>query len=181
MKKLILTAMIASSLFACKNNTVETATSTASNSSSNIPANAVGYIIDSSAHTNTTRSLVETFVNGDLAGSKTKLLAMYVDTAKVHDNKNTQKFADNIDTYAQIRNSGVKFTVLQSPIVWETVLTKPAANGVTSYVHAYYDFSIEKGGKKDTYTMNIVWDFIGDKVAAESDLYDSAPTTAVLK
>jgi len=64
---------------------------------------------------------METFVNRDLAASKTKLLALYADTAKVHDNKNTQKFAENIDTYMQLRNSGVKFSIIQTPIVWETV------------------------------------------------------------
>ena len=70
---------------------------------------------------NTAKSLMETFVNRDLAASKTKLLALYADTAKVHDNKNTQKFAENIDTYMQLRNSGVKFSIIQTPIVWETV------------------------------------------------------------
>jgi hypothetical protein len=177
MKKLILTAMIATSLFACKNNSVENQTSTAST----IPANVPGYIVDSSAHINAAKMIMDTFVNGNLAANKAKLLSMYADTAKVHDNKNTQTMADNIDTYVQIRNSGVKFSVIQTPIIWETVLTKPSANGVTSYVHAYYNFSIEKGGKKDTYTMNIVWDFVGDKVAAEWDLYDSAPIMAVIK
>ena len=177
MKKIILTAIIATGLFACKNNAVETQSGT----QASMPKNAAGYIIDSSANINTAKSLVETFVNGDLAASKAKLLALYADTAKVHDNKNTQKFADNIDTYAQIRKAGAKFTVIDEPIVWETVLNKPSPNGVTSYVHAYYNFSVEKGGKKDTYTMNVVWDFVGDKVVAEWDLYDSAPITAVLK
>ena len=173
MKKIIFVAVIATSFFACKNTSVET--------QSNIPSNAAGYIIDSSAHINIAKSLVDTFVNGDLAANKAKLLAMYSDTAKVHDNKTVQKFADNIDTYVQVRNSGIKFSIIQAPIIWETVLNKPAPNGVTSYVHAYYDFSVEKGGKKDTYTMNVVWDFVGDKVVAEWDLYDSAPITSVVK
>ena len=177
MKKFILTAMIATSLFACKNNSVETP----SKNQSSMPESAAGYITDSSANINTAKMVMETFVNGDLAADKSKLLAMYADTAKVHDNKNTQKFAENIEGYIQMKNSGVKFSLVQSPIVWETVLNKPSSDGVTSYVHSYYDLSIEKGGKKDTFTMNIVWHFVGDKVVAEYDLYDSAPVSAVLK
>ena len=173
MKKIIFIALVATSLFACKNNTVETKSTT--------PANAVGYIVDSSAHIDFTKKLVDIFVSGDLQANKAMLLAAFADTAKIHDNKNVQTFADNIDTYTKVRASGVKFANVETPIVWETVLDKPAPNGVTSYVHSYYTCSIEKGGKKDVYTMNIVWDFVGDKVVAEWDLYDSAPITAVLK
>lgn len=173
MKKSIFIAFVATSLFACKNNNVET--------KSTIPANAVGYIIDSSAHTDFTKKLVDIFITGDLAANKAMLLAGYSDTAKIHDNKNVQTFAENIDTYTKVRASGVKFANVETPIVWETVLNKPAPNGVTSYVHAYYTCSIEKGGKKEVYTMNIVWDFVGDKVVSEWDLYDSAPVTAVLQ
>ena len=177
MKKFILTALVATSLFACQNNSVETQ----SKNQNSMPETASGYITDSSTNINTVKTVMETFVNGDLAADKSKLLAMYADTAKVHDNKNTQKFAENIEAYIQMKNSGVKFSMVQSPIVWETVLNKPSSDGVTSYVHAYYDLSIEKGGKKDTFTMNIVWHFVGDKVVSEWDLYDSAPVTAVLK
>lgn len=173
MKKILLTVIISSVLVACQTKPVETI--------SKYPANAIGYIVDSSAHIEIAKKVVDIFVNGDLAANKAYLLSTYADSAKVWDNQDIQSFAKNIDIYTQVRASGAKFVVIGNPVIWETILDKPAANGVTSYVHAYYVLTAEKAGKKATFTQNIVWEFIGDKVGTEKDLYDSAPFAGVLQ
>ena len=77
MKKLVLSAIVATTLFACggKTEKAETATST-------FPANASGYNLDSTANTESLKKINELAWSGDLKTARTS----YVDTAMVYDN-----------------------------------------------------------------------------------------------
>jgi predicted ester cyclase len=173
MKKVLFTVLIAASLFACKTKSTETAPK--------YPANARGYVLDSSANIELAKKVFNAFLDVDLPANNAFILANYADTAKIHDNAVIQTVAQNIESNRKLKAKGVKVTISEKPFIWETVFNEAAPNGQTSIVHCYIEYTVEKDGKKVKNTLHVTWDLVGDKIVGEWDMYDSAPVAEIFK
>jgi hypothetical protein len=173
MKKVLLSVIVVAALFACKTKGTEKAPK--------YPENAKGYVLDSSANIELVKKVVDAFQNVDVQANKAFILASYTDTAKIHDNEIAQTLAENIEANLKLKASGAKVTILPDPFIWETVFNQATPNGSTSMVDAYFTYTVEKNGKKVKNTVNTTWEFAGNKIVSEWDLYDSKPIADMFK
>ena len=176
MKKTILLAMVATTLFACGTKT-ETS-STAATTTPNIPANATGYNIDSTANIATLQKINESGSAGDTTIAK----AAYLDTAIVYDNGKKVPIAENIKMIPFLKSKGVTMHVDKYDAIWETVMKKVDEIGVQNYVFAYETVSFTKGNKKSIVTVFQALAFNKEgKIVKEWDVYDPTSLIEFLK
>lgn len=169
MKKLFIGSFLGLALFACKSEVKETTTS--------IP-NQEGITISKSANIDVVKEINEDLVVYDIA----KIRSHYVDTAKVHDNLNTQPIDTNLATFIPLKNAGVVFSIEGKPLIFEIVNNKPdSVSGYTNYVDTYYTINISKNGVKKQFVLNQVFAMKDGKVYEEWDTYDTAPLASLLK
>jgi hypothetical protein len=170
MKKVLLSAIIATTLFVC-------GTSNAQNAkSNNYPANAVGYTLNSSENINTVKKAINAGITSDSA----VFMKIYEDTAAIYDNMTKQSIFENMKMAAFFKSKGVTMKLEKINAIWETVGNKPDDIGITNYVNVYFDASLISATKKVTTRFNAVFAFKNGKIVREWDTYDSAPLMEVL-
>jgi hypothetical protein len=178
MKKVLLSAIIATALFACGTSGDKTSTSTATPATpGNYPANAVGYTLDSSANINT----VKKAINAGITSDSVAFMEIYADTTAIYDNMHKQTIFENMKMAAFFKSKGVTMSLDKINAIWETVSNKPDDIGITNYVNVYFDASLTSATKKVTTRFNAVFAFKNGKIVREWDTYDSAPLMEVLK
>jgi hypothetical protein len=178
MKKVLLSAIITTALFACGTSGDKTSTSTANPATpGNYPANAVGYTLDSSANINT----VKKAINAGISSDSVAFMEIYADTTAIYDNMHKQTIFENMKMAAFFKSKGVTMSLDKINAIWETVSNKPDDIGITNYVNVYFDASLTSATKKVTTRFNAVFAFKNGKIVREWDTYDSAPLMEVLK
>lgn len=175
MKKLVLSAIVATTLFSCGGKTEKTETAAAAPS---IPANASGYTLDSTANTATLKKINEIGWNGDL----NVVRAAYVDTAMVYDNGKKMTIEENMKMIPLFKSKGITVHTDSYDAIWETVNNKVDEIGVQNYVLAYEHVTFSKGDKKITVVIFQVDAFNKEgKIVKEWDLYDTSAIAELLK
>lgn len=171
MKKVILSVIVATTLFACGTKSENAATNS-------FPANATGYNLDSTANIATLQKINEAGAAGDTSIAKTS----YVDTAVVYDNGKKMTIAENMAMIPMLKNKGITMHTDKYDAIWETVNNKVDENGVQNYVFAYETVSFSKGDKKITVTVFQVDAFNKEgKIVKEWDIYDTSALSELLK
>jgi hypothetical protein len=174
MKKVILSAIVATTLFACGTKTENASTSPVAN----YPANASGYNLDSTANTATLKKINAAGWAGDVATAK----AAYADTAVVFDNGTKQKLEENMEMLNLFKNKGIKVNVENYYAIWESVNNKIDENGVQNYTFAYENVAFSKGDKKVNVILFQVDAFSKDgKIVKEWNIYDASKIADLLK
>jgi hypothetical protein len=168
MKKLILSMVVATTIFACQPKT-ETASA--------IPANASGYNVDSSANTEIVKKVLDAGLSYDTATTK----MYYVDTVTIHDNNTKQTLHENMQIAGYLKSKGATVKIERLANIWESVLKTPDTNGTTSYVHTYMVTSLSRGDKKIEVIMHAVFAFNAGKIVQEWDIYDTREIAELLK
>lgn len=175
MKKTILSAIIATTLFACGTKTETPSTNAAGPV---VPANATGYNLDSTANMATLQKINESGAAGDTSVAK----AAYLDTAIVYDNGKKVPIAENIKMIPFLKTKGVTMHVDKYDAIWETVNNKVDEIGVQNYVFAYETVSFTKGDKKSTIAVFQAIAFNKEgKIVKEWDVYDPTALIEFLK
>ena len=176
MKKVFLSAVIVSALFACGTKTENNATAS-STASTTVPAEAFGYTLNSSENINTAKKAINAGANLDT----TTLKSVYADTAEIYDNMNKQTIFDNMKMASMFKSKGITLKIEKIGDIWETVSFKEDGRPFTNYVNVYFDASFIKGTQKSTVRINAVFAFKDGKIVREWDTYDSAPVVEMLK
>lgn len=175
MKKFILTAMVATALFACGN---KTETTDANSATASFPSNASGYTLDSSANTATLQKINELGWSGNEAQART----FYTDSAVVFDNGKKLTIDENMKMIPLFKSKGIAVKTEKYDAIWESVNNKANEDGIRNYVFAYENVAFTKGGK----TVNvIVFQAVGftkeGKIAKEWNVYDASALADFLK
>jgi hypothetical protein len=169
MKKVFLSVLMASSLFACKSENKE---------AGNVNPDQDGITINKSANIDVVKEINEDLVKYDIA----KIRSHYSDTVKVHDNLNIQLIDTNLATFDVLKKAEVKFSIEGKPIVFEIVNSKPEpGSNYTNFVVTYYQIGIAKGNVKKSFMLNQVFAMKDGKVLEEWDTYDTAPLMELMK
>jgi hypothetical protein len=168
MKKMLLSTVIALSLFACKSETKET--TNAANPDQD------GITISKSANIDIVKEINEDLVAFDFV----KLRSHYTDSTKVHDNLNIQQIDTNLAMFTPMKNAGLKFSIEGKPLVFEIVNAKADEKGITNFVDTYYTLGVNKGGVKKLCILNQVFAMKDGKVMEEWDTYDTAPNMEMM-
>lgn len=174
MKKVLFTAIIATSLFACGTKSEKTeATASAS-----YPADATGYSIDSSANITALKKLNATEIDNYVDAAK----AAYADTVTLFDNNRKQTLAESLANIPLLKSKGIKVHTDKYDAIWESVNNKVDDNGVKNYVFAYQHVSFTKGDKKVTVVLFQVDAFRADgKIVKEWNVYDTYELASLFK
>ncbi len=176
MKKFILTAMVATTLFACGNKTEKT--TDANSATASFPSNASGYTLDSSANTATLQKINELGWSGNEKQART----FYIDSAVVFDNGNKLSIDENMKMIPMFKNKGIVVKTEKYDAIWESVNNKANDDGIRNYVFAYEEVSFTKGDKK---VNIIVFQAVGftkeGKIAKEWNVYDASLLADLLK
>jgi hypothetical protein len=175
MKKLVLSAIVVTTLLACggKTEKAETANATAS-----FPANASGYNLDSSANTETLKKINELAWSGDLKTARTS----YVDSAMVYDNGKKLTIDENMSMVTLFKSKGITVHTDSYDAIWESVNNKIDEIGVQNYVFAYEHVTFTKGDKKVTAILFQALAFNKEgKIVKEWDVYDTSAIAELLK
>ena len=176
MKKFILTAMVATALFACGNKT-ETTTD-ASSAATSFPSDASGYTLDSSANTATLQKINEL----GWSGSEVQARTYYVDSAVVYDNGKKMSIDENMKMIPMFKSKGIAVKTEKYDAIWESVNNKANEDGIRNYVFAYEDVSFTKGDKKVNVVVFQAVGFNKDgKIAKEWNVYDASLLADLLK
>ncbi len=169
MKKTILIAITAVSLFACKSETKE--------STNIVNPDQYGYTIIKSANIDIVKEINVDLTNYDFV----KLRSHYLDSTKVHDNLNIQQIDVNLATFIPMKNAGIKFSIEGEPMLFEIIEKPDPKTGYTNYVDTYYILGVTKNGKKNLSKLNQIFAMKDGKVLEEWDVYDTAPFTDLMK
>ncbi len=164
MKKVILSCLVASAIFACSPKSEST-------SAAAYPAEAVGYNVDSSTNIELVKKMVLAFEAMD----STTYRACYAESAKFHDNGKDMTLDQNLGNFAYFKSNGVTIKTEKVDPIWEVVNKEAAADGVTNYVISFQHLIIKKGDKEVKVIMNVVNGMKDGKIVEEWGLYDSKP------
>jgi hypothetical protein len=162
MKKIILSCVVASAIFACSPKSETT-------SAAAYPAEAVGYNIDSSANIEVVKKMVLAFEAMDSVAYR----GYYAENAKFHDNGKDMTLDQNLDNFAFFKANGVTIKTEKVDPIWEVVNKEASADGVTNYVISFQHLIIKKGEKEVKVIMNVVNGMKEGKIVEEWGLYDS--------
>jgi hypothetical protein len=176
MKKVFLSAVIVSALFACGTKTENNAT-TPPPAATNVPAEAFGYTLNSSENINTAKKAINAGANLDTTTFK----SIYADTAVIYDNMNKQTIFDNMKMGSTFKSKGITLKIEKIGDIWETISFKEDDRSFKNYVNVYFDASFIKGTQKSTVRINAVFAFKDGKIVREWDTYDSAPVVEMFK
>jgi hypothetical protein len=143
----------------------------------NIPSNATGYTIDSSANTDLVRKAANAIVNNDTTTYK----SCYSSDAIFHENNDSANLTQNIAGLQAMRNKGVVWKLNKIGAIWETVYLNPKANGKTSYVISYQNYTLTKGDKSIVIRFNILNNIKDGKLMSEHLRYDNSGIAEFMK
>lgn len=169
MKKIILAAFVASSLFACQSKTESTSTN-------NFPAEADGYTLEASDNIELAKKSAKYIESGDTAAYR----ATYSADAVIHENAADETVSQNMAAIQAVRDAGVKITIDSGAIYHEVVYSTPKG-GHTNYVFAYMVMTMAKGGKQLKINMHAVDAVKDGKQVEEWLFYDTKGVAELLK
>jgi ketosteroid isomerase-like protein len=170
MKKIIFSAFIAASIFACQPKS-ETTTST-----NNFPADADGYTLAASENIELAKKSAKCIETGDTAAYR----ATYSADAVIHENAADETVSQNMAAIQAVRDAGVKITIDSGAIYHEVVYATPKG-GHTNYVFAYMVMTMAKGGKQLKINMHAVDAIKDGKQVEEWLFYDTKGFAELLK
>lgn len=170
MKNFILTCLVASTIFACSPSTEKTSTS-------NYPANAVGYNLDSSANVDLVKKMVNSFETMDSATYR----SYYAENAKFHDNGTEMTLDQNVANFSFFKSKGISFKIEKVDPIWESVNNEASPSGVTNYVFSYQHVVFTKGDKQVKVIMHVANAMKDGKIVEEWGLYDSRLLADLMK
>lgn len=170
MKKFIYCLVVATTLYACQNKTVNT-------ESSDYPAKAVGYNLDTTVNTETVLKAVKAMETLDTNTYR----SLYAADAIFHDNLDTTSLDENIAMISSFKANGITFKITKVEPIWELVNKKASPTGVTNYVISYQYADFTKGDKNVKVIMNSVDAFKDGKIVEEWNTYDTRKIYELLK
>lgn len=170
MKKLILSLVVSTTLFACQTKTENTANAI-------YPANAVGYNIDSSENTAIVVNTVKAMESMDTAAYR----SFYAPDAIFHDNLDSMNLDQNVSLISSFKSKGVTVKIEDIYPIWEDVQNKPSEKGIKNYVISYQTALFTKGDKKVRVVMNTVDAMKDGKITEEWITYDTRGIYELLK
>lgn len=170
MKKFILTAMIATTLFACVNTTDEKAVS-------DYPSNAVGYNLDSSASIDLVMKMAKSMESLDTATYR----STYAPDAIFHDNLDSMNLDQNISMISLFNGKGITVKIEEIKPIWEAVNKVPSEKGITNYVISFQSILFTKGDKQVKVIINSVDAIKDGKITEEWLVYDTKLMSELLK
>ena len=167
MKKIALLVITTISLMSCD---------TKSNGH-NVPSNATGYTIDSSANTDLVRKAANALVNNDTTTYK----SCYSSDAKFHDNNDSANLTKNVAGIQAMHDKGIVWKLNKIGAIWETIYLTPKASGKTSYVISYQNYTLTRGGKSIVVRFNVLNNIKDGKMMAEHLRYDNSGIAELMK
>ena len=164
MKNFLFTCLVVTAIFGCTGNSNKSTTT-------DYPANAVGYNLDSSANIDIVKNMVHSFEVMDSVNYRSS----YSDNAKFHDNGRDLSLEENLGNFAFFKSKGISLKVEKVDPIWEVVNKEAAPDGVTNYVISFQHMTFTKGDKQVKVIMNVVNAMKDGKIVEEWGLYDSKP------
>jgi hypothetical protein len=167
MKKIMLCLIVSASLIAC-------------NTESNghlVPSNATGYTIDSSANTDLVRKAANALVDNDTTAYK----SCYSSDVKFHENNDSANLTQNVAGIQAMHNKGVVWKLNKIGAIWETIYLNPKANGKTSYVISYQNYTLTRGDKSVVVRFNVLNNMKDGKIIAEHLRFDNSGIAELMK
>lgn len=170
MKKIVLSALLATALFtSCKE---------AKQASPETPENSTGYTLDKSANIDYAKQTLISCAKGDLDTYK----SLYADTVIFWDNSTKETLQENINIFKAIQSKGISIKLDTFYNAFETIKKVPSLdNGAVNFIHLYCVLTFSKGDKKvsiDFYQANALK---GGKIVREWDYYDASGLNELMK
>jgi hypothetical protein len=145
--------------------------------SHNVPSNATGYVIDSSANTDLVRKAANALVNNDTSTYKT----CYSSDAIFHENNDSANLTQNVAGIQAMHNKGIVWKLNKIGAIWETIHLNPKANENTSYVISYQNYTLTKGDKSIVVRFNVLNNIKDGKLVSEYLRYDNSGIAELMK
>jgi len=143
----------------------------------NIPDSAQGYTIDSSANTDLVIKASNALVNNDTTAYK----SCYSSDVIFHDNNDSANLTQNIAVIQAMHDKGIVWKLNKIGAIWETVYLTPKANGKTSFVISYQNYTLTKGDKSIVVRFNVLNNIKDGKLMAEWLRYDNSGIAELMK
>jgi hypothetical protein len=143
----------------------------------NVPSNATGYTIDSSANTDLVIKAANALVNNDTTTYK----SCYSSDAIFHDNNDSANLTKNVAGIQAMHDKGIVWKLNKIGAIWETVDLNPKANENTSYVISYQNYTLTKGDKSIVVRFNVLNNIKDGKLMSEYLRYDNSGITELMK
>ena len=143
----------------------------------NIPDSAQGYTIDSSANTDLVIKASNALVNNDTTAYK----RCYSSDVIFHDNNDSANLTQNIAVIQAMHDKGIVWKLNKIGAIWETVYLTPKANGKTSFVISYQNYTLTKGDKSIVVRFNVLNNIKDGKLMAEWLRYDNSGIAELMK
>jgi hypothetical protein len=143
----------------------------------NIPSNATGYTIDSSANTDLVRKAANALVNNDTTTYK----SCYTSDAKFYENNDSANLTQNIAGLQAMHDKGIVWKLNKIGAIWETIYLTPKASGKTSYIISYQNYTLTKGDKSIVVRFNVLNNIKDGKMMAEHLRYDNSGIAELMK
>jgi len=143
----------------------------------NVPSNATGYTIDSSANTDLVRKAANALVNNDTTTYK----SCYSSDVKFHENNDSATLTQNIAGLQAMHDKGIVWKLNKIGAIWETIYLNPKANGKTSYVISYQNYTLTRGDKSIIVRFNVLNNIKDGKMMAEHLRYDNSGIAELMK
>ena len=142
-----------------------------------VPSNATGYTIDSSANTDLVRKAANALVDNDTTAYK----SCYSSDVKFHENNDSANLIQNVAGIQAMHNKGVVWKLNKIGAIWETIYLNPKANGKTSYVISYQNYTLTRGDKSVVVRFNVLNNMKDGKIIAEHLRYDNSGIAELMK
>ena len=143
----------------------------------NVPSNATGYTIDSSANTDLVRKAANALVNNDTTTYK----SCYTSDAKFYENNDSANLTQNIAGLQAMHDKGIVWKLNKIGAIWETIYLTPKASGKTSYIISYQNYTLTKGDKSIVVRFNVLNNIKDGKMMAEHLRYDNSGIAELMK
>jgi len=143
----------------------------------NVPSNATGYTIDSSANTDLVKKAANALVNHDTTAYK----SCYSSDVVFHDNGNSANLTQNVAGIQAMHDKGIVWKLNKIGAIWETVDLNPKANENTSYVISYQNYTLTKGDKSIIVRFNVLNNIKDGKLMSEYLRYDNSGIAELMK
>ena len=143
----------------------------------NVPSNATGYTIDSSANTDLVRKAANALVNNDTNAYK----SCYTSDAKFYENNDSATLTQNIAGLQAMYDKGIVWKLNKIGAIWETIYLTPKASGKTSYIISYQNYTLTKGGKSIIVRFNVLNNIKDGKIMSEHLRYDNSGIAELMK
>ena len=170
MKKLFYLLVITTTFIACQ-------TKKETSPSSDAPANALGYNLDSTENTAKVQEMINQLNGMDTA----KYRSFYAADAIFHDNLDSTTLDQNINMFNSFKANGISIKVTSVGPIWELVNKKASPTGVTNYVISYQYADFSKGDKTVKVVINSVDAFKDGKIVEEWNTYDTRKIVELMK